>query len=76
MSFCSSLTRNGDHGSSIEYLTETSRILKRNLQCWIANVLASGWMPIEPINETIADGGLLYPLGRIACNLEGNSNFL
>ena len=71
MSFCSSITRNGDNGSSIEYLTATSALLKRNLQCWISSVLASHWMPLEPINETIEDNGLLYPLGIITCNFEG-----
>ena len=72
MSFCSSITRNGDNGSSIDYLTATSGILKRNLQCWISSVLASHWMPLEPISETIEDHGLLYPLGIITCNFEGN----
>ena len=72
MSFCSNVTRNGDHGSSIEYLTRTSGVLKKNLQRWISSVLASGWMPLEPIDETIEDNGLLYPLGLISCNINGN----
>ena len=71
MSFCFNLTRNGDNSSSTEYLAQTSQILKRNLQCWISSVLAAGWMPINPIKESLDDGGLLYPFGLITCNFEG-----
>ena len=71
MSFCCNINRNGDHGSSTEYLTQTSLMLKRNLQCWISSILVADWMPINPITETIMDQGLLYPLGRITCDLNG-----
>ena len=71
MSYCSNLTRNGDNGSSIDYLTQTAYVLKRNLQCWIASVIAAGWMPINPITESLEDGALFYPLGLITCNFEG-----
>ena len=72
MSFCCNATRGGHNGSSALYLAQTSLILKSNLQCWISSVLAAGWMPIEPITETVEDNGLLYPLGMVHCNLEGN----
>ena len=75
MSHCFNLTRNGDNGSSIEYLTQTSFVLKRNLQCWISSVLAANWMPINPICESLDDGGLFYPLGLITCNFDGISLF-
>ena len=71
MSFCCNATRSGDNGASIEYLRSTSRLLKSHLQCWIASVLAAGWMPIDPIAETIEDNGILYPLGLIHCNFAG-----
>ena len=72
MSYCSNLTRNGDNHCSVGYLTQTSNILKRTLQCWISSVLAAGWMPIDPITESLDDGALFYPLGLITCNLKGN----
>ena len=71
MSFCCNQTRSGDNGSSIEYLRQSSQILKGNLQCWISSVLAASWMPIAPISETIEDNGLLYPIGMLECNLRG-----
>ena len=76
MSYCLNLNRNGDHSSSVDYLTQTAVVLKKRLQCWIASVLASGWMPLEPITETVDDNGLLFPLGLISCNLNGNFGFL
>ena len=71
MSSCINVTRNGDNGSSIEYLRMTSEILRGNLQCWMSSLLISPWMPQDPISETIADGGLFYPLGIVRVDFSG-----
>ena len=71
MSSCVNLTKNGDNASSIEYLRNTSNVLRRNLQCWISALLSSGWMPQEPISETITDSGLFYPLGIVRVDFQG-----
>ena len=71
MSSCVNVTKNGDNASSIEYLHQTSLILRQNLQCWISTLLSSGWMPQEPISETITDSGLFYPLGIVRVDFKG-----
>ena len=75
MSFCCNATRSGDNSASIEYLRTSSLLLKSQLQCWIASVLAAGWMPIDPISETIEDNGILYPLGKVHCDFKGKLSF-
>ena len=71
MSYCVNLTRNRPHLHSIRYLQDTARKLRCLLQCWIANILCSGWMYFEYIKEAAHDDGLLFPLGYMVVDHKG-----
>ena len=65
MSFCVNLNRNQPHLQSLRYLQDTAQKLRCLLQCWVANILASGWMHFEYVQEAAEDDGLLFPLGAL-----------
>ena len=72
MSFCINQNRNQPHLQSLRYLTDTAHKLRSTLQCWIANLLGSGWMFYDYIHEAAAENGLLYPLGALVVDHKGN----
>ena len=72
MSYCVNLNRNRPHSQSLRYLRDTADKLRSLLQCWIANILCSGWMFYEYIHEAASDDGLLFPLGALIVDHNGN----
>ena len=71
MSFCSIGNRNHGHMASVNYLHHTAQRLKSTLQCWIANILGHGWFFTNTIFDSAQTGALLYPLGHIRVDPEG-----
>ena len=76
MSYCVNLNRNSSHLQNLRYLRDTAQKLRNLLQCWIANILCSGWMFYDYIQEAAEDDGLLFPLGTLIVNHEGISFLL
>ena len=71
MSHCHAEFVNG--GLPRNFLSRNVKIFENDLRKWIAALAASGWTPVDLVEEAIQDKTLCFPLAKIEVNKQGKN---